>query len=349
MEVDPVAKQRKISSESNVRVIGTHSGCFHCDEVLAVVMLKFLPEWKNAQIVRTRDEEILKTCDIVVDVGGVFNPETKRFDHHQKTFTHSMSTVRPGTPWVTKLSSAGLVYAHFGEDIIAHILDKGREDEVVVKLFDKVYTNFIEEIDAIDNGVAVSDGELKYRITTTLSGRVGGLNSSWRDPDPSEEKDMVNFHKAMELVRSEFLTKVHFYANDWWEAYSIVAAAVEARFEVDSSGLIVEFPQGGVPWKDHLKDIEDTTGVMIAFVIYQDGSGMWRIQAVPVAPASFTSRVPLHPAWCGLRNKELEEISKIPTIKFVHSSGFIGGASDRGDAIQMAKLSLAAKGEWNGD
>lgn len=43
---------------------------------------------------------------------------------------------------------------------------------------------------------------------------------------------MVNFHKAMELVRSEFLTKVHFYANDWWEAYSIVAAAVEARFEV---------------------------------------------------------------------------------------------------------------------
>lgn len=72
-----------------------------------------------------------------------------------------MSTVRPGTPWVTKLSSAGLVYAHFGEDIIAHILDKGREDEVVVKLFDKVYTNFIEEIDAIDNGVAVSDGELK--------------------------------------------------------------------------------------------------------------------------------------------------------------------------------------------
>lgn len=62
-------------------------------------------------------------------------------------------------------------------------------------------------------------------------------------------------------------------------------------FQVDSSGLIVEFPQGGVPWKDHLKDIEDTTGVMIAFVIYQDGSGMWRIQAVPVAPASFTSRL----------------------------------------------------------
>jgi uncharacterized UPF0160 family protein len=97
----------------------------------------------------------------VVDVGSVFDPEKLRFDHHQKTFDHSMSTLRPGKPWVTKLSSAGLVYAHYGEDIIAIILEKKRNDEVVTKLFDKMYENFIEEIDAIDNGIAVSDGKLK--------------------------------------------------------------------------------------------------------------------------------------------------------------------------------------------
>lgn len=32
--------------------IGTHSGLFHCDEVLACYMLKTLPEYKNAAIVR---------------------------------------------------------------------------------------------------------------------------------------------------------------------------------------------------------------------------------------------------------------------------------------------------------
>ena len=62
------------------------------------------------------------------------------------------------------------------------------------------------------------------------------------------------------------------------------------QFKVDESGHIIEFPRGGVPWKDHLKDIEEETAVKIAFVIYTDNSGMWRIQAVPIAPDSFTSR-----------------------------------------------------------
>ncbi len=35
-------------------------------------------------VYRTRDEELLKACDIVVDVGGVYDPDAFRFDHHQK-------------------------------------------------------------------------------------------------------------------------------------------------------------------------------------------------------------------------------------------------------------------------
>lgn len=38
--------------------IGTHNGVFHCDEVLACYMLKKLPLYKDADIVRTRDEAV---------------------------------------------------------------------------------------------------------------------------------------------------------------------------------------------------------------------------------------------------------------------------------------------------
>ena len=34
--------------------IGTHNGPFHCDEVLAVTMLKLLPAYAGAEIVRSR-------------------------------------------------------------------------------------------------------------------------------------------------------------------------------------------------------------------------------------------------------------------------------------------------------
>ena len=36
--------------------IGTHDGTFHCAEVLACVFLKMLPEYCDAEIVRTRDQ-----------------------------------------------------------------------------------------------------------------------------------------------------------------------------------------------------------------------------------------------------------------------------------------------------
>lgn len=64
--------------------VGTHDGVFHCDEVLACYLLRLLPEYKHAVIVRTRDTELLKDCDLVVDVGGVYDSSVHRYDHHQR-------------------------------------------------------------------------------------------------------------------------------------------------------------------------------------------------------------------------------------------------------------------------
>jgi len=49
--VDTTIKRRKLDVGPTM-LIGTHNGTFHCDEVLACFMLKSLPEYKDAQIVR---------------------------------------------------------------------------------------------------------------------------------------------------------------------------------------------------------------------------------------------------------------------------------------------------------
>jgi uncharacterized UPF0160 family protein len=55
------------------KVIGTHSGTFHCDEVLACLLLsKYTSNFKDSEIVRSRDPAVLDTCDVVVDVGGKY-------------------------------------------------------------------------------------------------------------------------------------------------------------------------------------------------------------------------------------------------------------------------------------
>jgi len=59
------------------------------------------------EVKRTRDPAILDTCDVVVDVGGVYDESKQRFDHHQRGFTQVF-----GHGFGTKLSSAGLVYKY---------------------------------------------------------------------------------------------------------------------------------------------------------------------------------------------------------------------------------------------
>lgn len=41
-----------------IQKIGTHSGVFHCDEALACYMLKQLPLYKDAEVIRTRDATV---------------------------------------------------------------------------------------------------------------------------------------------------------------------------------------------------------------------------------------------------------------------------------------------------
>ena len=55
--------------------------------------------------------------------------------------------------FVTKLSSAGLVYKHFGKQIVAAALGQQQESDAVHTTWLAVYKYFMEAIDGIDNGM----------------------------------------------------------------------------------------------------------------------------------------------------------------------------------------------------
>ncbi|XP_031574301.1 UPF0160 protein MYG1, mitochondrial-like [Actinia tenebrosa] len=317
--------------------IGTHNGTFHCDEVLACSMLRQLHEYKDAEIIRSRDPAILGECDVVVDVGGVHEPDRNRYDHHQRSFKETMkSLTNSRKPWEIKLSSAGLIYLHFGHKVLGNILDLPENDPVTDEIFDKIYLNFIQEVDAIDNGVNQTDDLLRYEINTNLSTRVGELNPRWNDPNPNEQ---AQFNKALEMVEREFLNKVLFYKDSWLPARSLVEKAIKQRYEVDSSGEVIELDKAGCPWKDHLFELEKHLEVKkpIKFVIYPDNSEKWRVQCVPVRSQSFENRLSLLEEWRGIRDDELSKLSGIPGCVFVHANGFIGGNDTREGVLEMIR------------
>ena len=197
---------------SQTKLIGTHSDVFHCDEVMATTMMLYTKQWENSIIVRTRDQPILDRLDAQVDVGAIYDPANGRFDHHQGDFINhwweDTTTENEGadpkkwprevlkkpaegvkagekTKAITRFSSAGLIYKHFGKEVIKNValsmFKRDLNEKTIEMIFQKLYKQLILEIDAIDNGVNQAD-DMVYSISTNISGRVGTLNPPWNAP-----------------------------------------------------------------------------------------------------------------------------------------------------------------------
>lgn len=359
MAADTAVKRVKM----NPLMIGTHNGHFHADEALAVYMLRMLPEYASASLVRTRDPSLLETCHTVVDVGGEYDNGKKRYDHHQRTF----DTTFPNH--ATKLSSAGLVYMHFGKAIIAQHTKLAIEHPDVELLYQKLYDDFVEAVDANDNGInqydnaALQKAGVEKRFSAggiTLASMVGDLNHE--DPlqpgvtrateaQPQAEED-YRFGLASQLMGSTFLRKLHGAATAWLPARAIVKNAFEARKQHSASGQLMILPRAGIPWKEHLYNIEDEAGLAdtskILYVLYpekDEPGSKWRIQCVSKDFASFQNRKSLPEPWCGLRDSELDKVLGDDVEDgaiFIHASGFTGGHKTESGVRAMAALALAA-------
>ncbi|KAJ7038169.1 metal-dependent protein hydrolase [Mycena alexandri] len=333
----PQAKKQKLDQ---TKIIGTHNGTFHCDEALAVFLLRQTATYRESEVKRTRDPAVLETCDIVVDVGAVYDESKQLFDHHQRGFTEVF-----GHGFETKLSSAGLVFKHFGKEVIANKTQLPADDPKVTTLWLKLYKQFIEAIDAIDNGIAQypSDIKPKYRSNPDLGSRVASLNPAWNQPTGPEVLD-AQFAKASQLTGEEFVGKLNYYANSWLPARDLLIQAINSSKQIDPTGKIIVFEQF-LPWKEHLFDFEAESATAeedkAIYVVYPDDGGSWRVQAVPVSSDSFDSRKALPEAWRGLRDDTLSAASGIEGCVFIHASGFIGGNKTKEGAMKLATAALA--------
>jgi uncharacterized UPF0160 family protein len=102
----------------------------------------------------------------------------------------------------------------------------------------QLYATLIEELDAIDNGIEVSDAPLRYKVTTTLSSRIGRLNPSWNKPNTPEAMN-ERFREAMLVATGEFVDRARGFIESWWPAREIVARALECRQSVHPSGQVI--------------------------------------------------------------------------------------------------------------
>lgn len=247
-------KRAKLEDTQSTKVIGTHSGTFQADEAMGVWMLRQCGVYRNSKVVRSRDPKVLETLDIVIDVGGVYDHSALRYDHHQRDYDERFDSGKKDKEGgrCTKLSASGLVYRHYGKDVIKAYYP-ALSDEHLELTYSKLYNSLLEALDAIDTGVEpVADGvEMLYKDSTGLSSRVGRLNPRWNEVDSNGDSPGSDerFEKASALCGEDFLAVLTRIVESDIPARSFVEKSLMARHETDPSGEIIRFESGGLPWR----------------------------------------------------------------------------------------------------
>jgi len=347
---------RPASASEGIGVtIGTHSGCFQADEALGVWLLRRLARFGgvSAPVVRSRDLKVLEPLTIVIDVAGVYEHGKLRYDHHQRGFFETFDGevgVATGPEsatgkFKTKLSASGLVYKHYGREILCALYPALADAPADLEyVYEKLYADFMEGLDANDNGIEIADS-MRYIEATTLPHRIKFLNARWNAPPggPSEDE---RFADASALCGKEFEQALDYIVNCELPARALVETALLERQAVHASGEVIILPHSGCPWKTHLYTLERVHSVtkLVKFVLYIDTAGMWRVQAVTAEGTAFTNRLGLLEPWRGLRDDALVAASSVPDAKFVHAAGFIGGAATREGALALAVKTLEKGG-----
>lgn len=285
--------------------VATHSGSFHPDEVFAVATLQLFLGDSDLQIIRTRDESVIEKADWVIDVGGVYDVETNRFDHHQNG-----SPMRDnGIPY----SSFGLVWKHLGEQITGSV-------EI---------TNFIEEaiaqpVDAGDNGVNLYTlNELKVAPCEMYS-VIGSFKPVWGS-DKTEDEAFV---EAVDFARGFLERKISFA-----KANIEMKQVVQAGYEAAENKALLVFDE---PVNRH-SFIEYPDVNVIVYPSESSGEQTWRAVVIATDYHTFSNRAEFPEAWAGLRDVELAAVSGIEDAVFCHKGRYFFVAHSKEGAIKAAQ------------
>ncbi len=284
----------------NKRSIGTHDGSFHADEVTACALLICFGLADRDKIVRTRDQKVLDECEFVCDVGGLYDPAKKHFDHHQSEYTG-------------ELSSAGMILLYLKEQRII--------DQPTYDFFNR---SLIYGVDANDNGKITSE-----MGTCTFSQVVANFVPSRYDPPV--EVQLKAFFNALDFALG--------HVQRLLERFEYVMSCSEKVVESMKKNDKFLYFDEALPWMDCFFEKGGETHPAL-FVVMPSGGHWKLRGIPPTLEERMKVRVPLPQQWAGLLDADLKRVSGIEGAIFCHKGRFISVWETKEDALKALEYVL---------
>ncbi|HZB61326.1 MAG TPA: MYG1 family protein [Microvirga sp.] len=292
--------------------IVTHSGTFHADDVFAFAVLRAaLGEF---EFTRTRDAASITAADLAFDVGGIYDPQQRRYDHHMRDLPRRAD----GTPY----SSVGLIWRDYGRAALPRLVP-GIEADAFDAVWSDIDAGIVVSIDQADNGVAaVSPGHLSLLIEA--------FNPAWGSAQSYDEafREAAGFAEGI-LIRA--------CRQAYAEAQAMALVLAAAGRAPDPRIVVLDRK---LPWE---KAVHEGRLDELLFIVYpgEDWTA-WYCRTVPPEPGSFGQRLALPESWRGLQDEAFSKAAGIPDGVFCHPGGFIGGARSLESTVRLAEMAIAA-------
>ncbi len=283
----------------------THNGTMHADDVFATAFLSLY--FDNFKVARVNEvPKDISSNVIVYDIGN------GKYDHHQ-----SNARIRDNG---IKYSSFGLLFEEYGLRYLKKLKLKNTK-----AIYNYLVKDFIEGIDAIDNGIFPLI-KADYKVKT-VSDIIKIFNPSYLSNDSLDEQ----FVKAVNLAETILI----------YELKNVVGK-VEAGVKVKK---LLNKTKGPILILDEYLPYEETIltsldGKKIKLVIYPSNRGGYAINTVPISTIDKTSRVYFPKNWGGLSNSDLEEVTGIKGSLFCHTNRFLMTAKDLDTAKKLAEIAI---------
>lgn len=305
----------KTKNKKKTKLLVTHNGSFHSDDVFACATLSLLLEKKGEKfkVIRTRDEKIIKTGDYVFDVGGIYNPRKNKFDHHQVSFKEKRKN---GIVY----SSFGLIWKKYGIEICGS-----------KSVAERIDLSLVQAVDAGDNGIEIYRSIKKdcgpYKIQN-----IFGLFLPTALEKLDKDKQFIKVFRLARIILTREIKKnsdslkmektiQDLYKKSKNKKLLIIENNIYPRHEIQQA--VENFPQ-------------------ILYVVFPSTND-WNILAIKKDLNSFKLKKQFPKKWGGLIGAKFQKVSKVADAIFCHRGLFLAVAKSKEGAKKLAELALKSR------
>ncbi len=297
-------KITKNISEANLI---THSSSFHPDDVFSTMFLSKIIDNPVVCRVNTVDKEYENA--IVYDIGF------GKFDHHGPD-----ARVRNDK---LKYCSFGLLWDYYGHDYTKKINPKDSE-----QLWKAIDEKLIMQIDGIDNGIFPSIKADYYLLD--LDKIIDLFNKAWNE-DVDNDDNFMDAVRVAEIIFDRLVVKEN----------ALIEASKKFAKDLENLKDGILYLKDYYPYQEALWASPKSKEIKV--VIYPSNRGGYCIKPITVSEYSKELAYNFNKEFFGLHDKELQQVSGIPSARFVHASGFLACCETLEDAYLFANNAIKNK------